>query len=276
MSQLPFIVDAFGRFGPDELEVVWRDEPRPSVPELDALIEATWQQALAEAQRDGRVLFNGELTRLLRMHQEDGTLRLEVGPTNYAEFMGTNFLNPHRAAEFGWERFSNPIGTSATIITADGWLVFGRRNQRVACLPGYVHTFGGGLEQRERRADGTFDAFASVMRELNEELGLRPGDLRELACVALLRDTAFLQPELLFEARTTLTREDLADRIDPSDPDEEHDALVTCQAAPEAALPFIRQTERLAAVGCGAVLLYGCGAFGTGWYERTCSALTVG
>ena len=213
MADVNFTVDAFGVFGPGRVRVVWRDEPRPTNAPLDALVDRTWAEALHEAERSGAVLFNGQLARYLRHRVQEEALYIEVGPTDYAQFMSTNYLNHARGDEFGWDLFSNPIGTTATLVTRDGWLLYGRRSKRVACHAGYVHTFGGGLEAGERNAAREFDVFGSVRRELAEELGLRAAEISSMVCLGLIRDATIRQPELIFDAHLTLTRAEVETRL---------------------------------------------------------------
>jgi hypothetical protein len=265
MPRPVFSVDAFGHFAPDQLRIVWHDEPRPPHLEIDAMVAEAWERSCAEARRDGRRLFNGRLVRLLRHRLTDGVLTLDVGPTDYANFLGTNYLNHDRGDQLGWEHFGNSIGTTATVITSDGWLLYGRRSDRVACHPGYIHTFGGGLEADERRSDGTLDAFASVCRELGEELIVQADEVIEVVCLGLIRDAWLRQPELIFDARLDLTRSELETRI-AHDHEQEHEAVVAVRAEPEAALPFLTTAVRIAPIAVGAVCLHGRRRFGEEWY----------
>ncbi len=263
-----FLIDVSGEFfTPEQMKIVWRDEVRAAHGVLDALIAETWARQSEVSRVRGTTLFNGRLARYLRHRVDSGIVTIEVGPTDYAAFIGTNYLHHARADEFGWELFSNPVGTSATLITADGWLVFGRRNERVACLPGYVHNFGGGLEADEKRPDGTFDGFASIRRELDEELGLKAGDIEQLVCLGLIRDAQIRQPELIFDAQVRLTRADLASRIGSDD--HEHAAIAACRDEPNAILPFLGNTERIAPVTVGSICLHGRRRFGPVWYDST-------
>ncbi len=263
---MTFVVDACGVFAPGQVRVVWRDEPRAAHAQLDELVARAWAEAVREAKRSGAVLFNGQLARYLRHRVEAGTLHIEVGPTDYAQFMGTNYLNHARAAEFGWELFSNPIGTTATLITADGWLLYGRRSERVACHAGYIHTFGGGLEADERDANGEFDAFGSVLRELGEELGLVQSEISLMVCVGLIRDAAIRQPELIFDAHVNLTRAEVEARL-VHDHEREHDAVAACRNEPDAIVPFITTADLIAPVAVGALCQHGRRCFGEEWYE---------
>lgn len=262
MGDRDFLVDVVGIFRPGQIRIVWRDEPRPPHPELDELVARTWAEQIRQ-RGEGASLFNGPLARVLRYRTFEGMLEVEVGPSDYANFLATNYLHPHLGPQIGWELFSNPLGTSATIRTADGWLVQGRRNERVACHPGYVHSFGGGIEPGERRADGTFDAFASIGRELREELGIDGAEIVEQVCLGMIRDARIRQPEMIFDVAVRLTRDELAGRIAAGD--EEHTRIESCRDEPGAIVAFIAGIDRIAPVAVGALLMHGRRQWGEAW-----------
>jgi len=268
MAEPLFSVDVCGEFTEGQVVIHWRDEPRPSQAALDRLIMDTWASLSQESQAEGRWLYNGGLLRYLRHRLENGKLLIEAGPTDYAAFMATNYLNPHRAEEFGWASYSHPIGISATVITADGWLLYGRRNEKVACMAGYAHTFGGTLEPGEMLPDGTYDAFAGLRRELDEELGLQENEIERLICLGMIRDGRIRQPELIFDAYVRLPKSDMVGRIRPDRPHEEHTEVLACRDEPQAILPFIRATPRIAPILVGALIHHGRYRFGSAWYMQ--------
>ncbi|HSW47207.1 MAG TPA: NUDIX domain-containing protein [Phycisphaerae bacterium] len=270
-----FLVDVFGEFSPDRLALLWRDEPRPAHAVLDAMVTETWERCRSEAERTGALLFNGRLARYLRHRVEAGRLTIDVGPTEYADFLGTNFHNWRRGAEHGWNLYGNPLGISANAITSDGWLLLGRRSPKVACHAGYVHTFGGTLEADDRRVGGTVDVFESLRRELTEELGLKTADLAEMVCLGLIRDATIRQPELVFDVHVRLARTEVEARFRPDDPDQEHEAIVALRDTPDAALPFIRSAEPIAPIAVGAILIHGRRCFGEGWYAETLREMSL-
>lgn len=216
--------------------------PRASSSELDAWIERRWPELCAEAQRDGRELFDGALLRFVdgaERRDSAGARRLDlvVGPGRYRDFAATN-LDPtlppaDRGGRFPWRSFGNALGTSAIVATADGALVLGRRSDRVFGYPGWLHAFGGMVEASDGdarrdgdRQHGTVDPFASVARELHEELGVAAGDLKELTLEALIREPLLDQPELLFHATVALTLPQLTARFARAESRGEHAALV--------------------------------------------------
>jgi hypothetical protein len=274
MPNGPFAVDAFGEFPPGRVRVHWSDAPRPSTPELERLIDESWRQASASSKRTGAILFNGKLVRWLGQRVEDGVLHIDAGPTDYRDFVGTNLYNNRRIAEFRRERFANPIGTTATILSSDGWLLYGRRSHRVAWHAGCLHTFGGALEAADVRPDGTIDVFAAVHRELAEELLLTDEHIAGTVCVGLIHDHEIWQPELLFETQVQLTRAELLGRLDHADAHQEHTAIECVRDEPDALVPFIRTAAPIAPVAIGAVCLHGRRRWGRDWFDPVIAALT--
>ncbi|MFO0971914.1 MAG: hypothetical protein U1A27_00540 [Phycisphaerae bacterium] len=270
--KLPFVVLAVGRFPRDAVRVTFEDVPRSTTPELEAIIAREWEARLAIAQQRDQSLYDGRLVRYRSHLQREDGLAICTGPTGYREFVGTNLYHADRLDEFGWERFANPIGTTATLETADGFLVFGRRSQRVAFHGGHVHTIGGTLETVDVRPDGTVDVFASVLRELHEEAGLSAAALESFDCVGLIRDREIVQPELLFEGRTRLRLAELMAAMRGAEAADEHVALVALPAAPAAVVPFLCQRRPIAPVACGALLLSGAARWGQKWFESAAKA----
>lgn len=273
MGDAPFTVDAYGPFWPPQVRVVWKDEPRTPRASLDAMIAETWERQSEAARHDGTVLFNAELARYLRHDVRDGILTIDAGPTDYRQFVGTNLFNPDQGEKIGWDLYSSAIGISAVVATADGWLLFGRRSQQVVFHKGCVHTFGGMLEMAERRADGTFDAFGGILRELGEEAGVQPAEVEDILCLGLIRDATIRQPELVFDVRIKKSRTEMSGCLGADEAGSEHAAVVACRDAPEAVLWFIRSHQPVTAVAIGAMCLRGRRAFGEAWYAATLAQL---
>jgi hypothetical protein len=275
---LPFVDLACGRFAPSQVRVALTDVPRPSTPELEAAIAEQWERQTALAREHDRLLFNGDLLRYVGHRISNGgascqLFELTVGPTCYRDFVGTNLFNHHRIDEFGHDRFANPVGTTATLMTADRRICYGRRSQRVSYHAGCVHTFGGALEASDRGDDEAIDAFVSVARELTEELAIAPDELHDFTCVGLIRDREIHQPELLFEARLPITADALRTRWQSADAKDEHVDIVTLADAPDAIVPFIKSCGLIAPVAVGALLLHGRLTWGEPWFHAAAAQL---
>jgi 8-oxo-dGTP pyrophosphatase MutT (NUDIX family) len=165
--------------------------------EVEGVIEAAWAEAVA---RPGVHLFDGPMCRLESWSASPERLSLTLGETTYKQFLGTNLTHPELADRHGRGALANPVGVSPALLTADGWLMMGRRNGSVAYYPHRVHPFAGALDPADA------DPFAAVRRELREELALTDADVTDVRCTGIAEDLSIRQPELIFLARTGRTR----------------------------------------------------------------------
>lgn len=274
LPPVPFFIEFVQRFTKDQLSQNWNATPRPSTPAIEEGIARTWETELALGHESQRMLYNGDLIRLVESRVTPAQLHLELGPTCYRDFLGTNLHHAATVSRTGEQHLANPLGISSTVITRDGFLAFGRRSGRVAFHGGHLHTFGGLLEPSDRDAEGRLDVFMAAIRELTEELAIRKDEIDEIIIAGLVRDRCILQPELLFEATLTLSRAELTARFDPTAPNQEHTRLEFVHDEPEAIVPFVRRsTSSLAPVAAAAILLHGRHAWGTDWYEQSCYVL---
>ncbi|MFH1419383.1 MAG: NUDIX domain-containing protein [Planctomycetota bacterium] len=280
IDNLPFVTLAFGRFALSQIHVAFDDAPRPSTTELDELIATEWDRQVRMARESGAVLFDGKMLRYVDHTVQvdsasgDRILDLTVGPTGYRDFVGTNLYNSHRIKDFGWHRFSNPVGTTATLTSSDGQVCYGRRSSKVAFHAGHVHTLGGALEAKDQTSSGEADPFASVRRELAEEVALYPPDILDLWCSGLIRDKQICQPELLFEGTIRLTADELRERWRHAESKDEHAEIVTVPDTSDTLVPFITRCGPIAPVAVGALLLHGRHTWGEAWFRRAAVKLS--
>lgn len=170
--------------------------------------------------REGGSSARPTLSRINEGNATPGMLELDLSPTSYRIFFGTNLSNPGLADRFGKSALANATGLSACLMTSDGFLMLGRRNSSVAYYPGRVHPFAGSLEPNDAG-----DVFAAMQRELAEELSIKPGEIQDMHCAAIAEDRSIRHPELIFPIFLSLTREQVEARLDAA----EHE---TCRAIP--------------------------------------------
>lgn len=171
--------------------------------EQQQLVEKAWTTACAVP---GRHLFDGPLCRLEGLTSSPDHLHLDLSITSYKWFYGTNGEHPE------WPIRADGVGTSAVLVTGDGWLLCGKRAASMAFYPGWAHPFGGCLEPSE-----SLDLLHEMERELTEEIGLRPDEITGLRCLGLVRTPRLQQPELLYFAPTQVSRRTLEQRLDHSE-----------------------------------------------------------
>jgi len=254
-------IHCVGNFAPGEVIVRNSPDSRPRVAEIESAIETAWQQASA---RIGVKLFDGPMCRL-ESFIADRRLTLHLSRTTYKTFLGTNLANAELADKFGTAALANPVGLSAALHTADGFIMLGRRNASVAYYPQRIHPFAGTLEPT-----GEMDVFAEIRRELAEELGFTDGDISEIACIGIAEDASIRQPELIFHVATNRTRSQVEQSLDNA----EHSAAVAI-AAEKQSLQQAITDPAMTPIATGAMLLWGRQRFGREWFDVAARAVTL-
>ncbi|HEX8916513.1 MAG TPA: hypothetical protein VF796_29445, partial [Humisphaera sp.] len=124
--------------------------------------------------------------------------------------------------------------------------------------------FAGSLEPGDGpAANGTPgpDLFADVERELAEELRFVAGDVELVRLTGVVEDVRLRQPELIFRAKTRLTRARVEAQLDAA----EHRGCVAIRAEPAAVAAACADRE-LTPVAVASLLLWGRIAFGDEWF----------
>jgi len=268
----PFVVEVEGPYAADQLSQTRTGEARPTAPDIEDVIARTWEAKMTLAARTDRTLYNGRLARLVRWEAPPTGLHLWLSDTCYRDFLGTNLFNAAAVARSNPRSLADALGTSCIVITPDGYIVLGLRSGRVAFHAGFLHTFGGMLEEADRRVGG-YDVFGGARREVVEELGVDDTEIARIVMTGMVRDRAIRQPELLFDLNTSLTRPELAARFHPGLSDGEHTAIEFLSDNPEAVVRSLVRTSQIAPVAQAGLLLHGKHNWGADWYEQTCRLL---
>jgi 8-oxo-dGTP pyrophosphatase MutT (NUDIX family) len=236
----------------ERVQSTWRETP-----ESRALIEAAWAAAQS---RPGVNLFDGPMCRLESWHATPDRLTLRLAHTTYKTFLGTNLSHTELADQYGQGALANPVGVSPALLTADQFIMMGRRNDSLAYYPRRIHPFAGALDPSDA------DPFAAIARELHEELAFTDADIADIRCTGVAEDVALRQPELIFLARTTRTRAQVESAVDP----EEHAGAWSTPADEPALRRAIESARDLAftPVGVASLILYGRLAFGEAFFRE--------
>jgi 8-oxo-dGTP pyrophosphatase MutT (NUDIX family) len=246
---------AAGRWAPAQVLIHRIDSSWRANTEIERLVDDAWHAATT---RPGVNLFDGPMCRLESWDASPDCLSLNLSDTTYKRFLGTNLTHPDLADRFGQAVLANPVGVSPALLTADGFMMMGRRNATVAYYPNRVHPFAGALDPADA------DPFAAVRRELAEELSFADAAVGEVYCTGIAEDLAIRQPELIFVARTIRTRQEVEAAMDET----EHDATWSAPATAEAIEAAVRSDESFTPVAIAAMLLYGRLAFGGEFFRR--------
>jgi hypothetical protein len=261
-----FFLDVIGRFEPKRIVTRWSDARRRTSGEVERTIERAWQRASRRAQADGRMFFNGPLCRLIQCDANDRSLTLTIGEVSFKEFVGTNLTHPHLRYVHGPEVLADPLGVSAAVVSRDGFLLLGRRSDRVFAHTGLLHPVGG-MVAPGGRAGAVPHPFRSLVDELTEELGLARDAVVQGLCLGVVRDKAILQPELIFDVHLAADV-DAIRRAAATAPDgDEHEEFVPVRDNDGAIVGFLESHyQQLTPVALAALLLHGQRKWGAGWF----------
>jgi len=229
-------------------------------PLVRAEIERVWTMM---GQKPGVHLFDGGLCRLESLSASAGELSMRLSEVSYKSFAGTNMHNPQFAAQYGQSAMANPLGMSVALISADGFLVMGRRNERVAYYPGRIHPFAGS----EEPGDG-LDVLGAVGRERNGEVGLGVDEVEASKCLGIAEDRGLAHPELICFAEAGRTLEELRRRVD----EVEHDAIVPIEVKREVFERELSGAKLYTPIALATMLLCGRERFGNEWFDATWTA----
>jgi 8-oxo-dGTP pyrophosphatase MutT (NUDIX family) len=243
-----------GQWTPQQLAIHWIPSSRRALPEVETNIDSAWNTAMA---RPGVHLFDGPMCRLESWTASSDQLELTLSQTSYKLFVGTNMANPQFADRFGTDVMANPLGVSPALLTADHQLLLGQRTSAVAYHPNRVHPFAGCMEP------GDDDPFATVYRELHEELSINQSEITDLHCIGLVEGNDLRQPEIIFAATTRLKKSEIESRVDPT----EHHSIWAIPSTAEAIESAVTTDKNLTPVAVAALLLWGRINIGQAWFE---------
>jgi hypothetical protein len=260
-----FFLDFVGHFDRDRVQVRWSDSPRPTNEQIESVIEAAWAEQTRLAAEQGRRLYNGRLCRVINCETQGPVLQLTLGEVSYKEFVGTNLTNAQLRYVHGPDVLANPLGVSAAVVTSDGYVLLGRRSNKVFSNAGLVHPVGGTVEP-PIEAGKIPDPFQAMTDELHQELALPAEAVSRNVCLGVVRAKRVVQPEMVFEVcldgSVEAIRAGAANAPDAS----EHDELVAVRDHPAAVVTYIEKNySQLTAVALATLLLHGQRHWGMGW-----------
>jgi 8-oxo-dGTP pyrophosphatase MutT (NUDIX family) len=122
-------------------------------------------------------IWNGDVLICSTASLENKVLSGQFIKTDYASFVAWR--------DWGWpdKTVSNCFG-SAAVLSADGALLYGRMSGHTL-NSGRLYPPGGSLEMQDVRPDGQVDVMGSIIRELEEETGLKASDAEKGELLAI-------------------------------------------------------------------------------------------
>src|SRR5947208_7666459 len=118
-AMIEFELLAQGYYRPDQVVMNYNPTLRmPITPAIQAWMDSTWQQQLAQAGERGTRLFDAPLFRYVQATSHpDGTLQLTVGDTGYKEYVKTRI--PEFAQKHARQELGNALAVCSVVETSD-------------------------------------------------------------------------------------------------------------------------------------------------------------
>ena len=181
----------------------------PLDPEVSEEIKETVRAAKRNPEESGAEFYNGPLVRVKDLDINNRVLELDLQNTNYFSHAGTR-----DRPELGKENRADPLSVGALLTTSDGRVVLGEKSGLNEYGEGEYQLPGAGfVEDPEKQYERSMNAEPSspIHRELNEEMNLEPPHFDFLSPKAVV-GAAYRQPMLIYDAKTDLNSQEVADR----------------------------------------------------------------
>lgn len=262
---LEFEIIARGFFRPDQLDINYDPAlTMPATPTIYAWMENLWQEKLVQARQRKVLLYDAPLFRYVEASvTPDHRLRLVLGNTGYKEYVTT------RQAEFASQHMRQKLGNALSVCsvveTSDAHILLDKR-AGVDVYEGRYHVIGGFFE---RELDTTIEArpdpFAAIRREIHEETGVLPADIRQQHCLGAVYDLLTPHAELCFLTQLNIP---LATVLARTPLDREIQQLRSLPVTAASLRAFILENHgNISATGEPNLLMYGGWQFGETWFE---------
>lgn len=263
---LEFEILARGLFLPEQLDIYYDPSlTMPFTPAIRAWMEALWQEKLALARQRNVPLYDAPLFRFISAQASaGGKLKLVLGDTGYKEYVTTR--EPEFASQHTREELGNALGVCSVVETSDGHILLDKR-EGVDIYVGRYHVIGGFFERGRDTTDEFHpDPFAAMRREIHEETGVLPTDIRQQYCLGAAYDLLTPHAELCFLTQLNIP---LATVLTRAPLDREIKRLRSLESTAESLRTFIFERHgNISATGEPALLMYGAGKFGEEWFEE--------
>jgi len=167
--------------------------------------------------------------RLNSARMDGKLLRLDLGLTNFKEYIGTT---QHALKDEEFRKrlmdagiaddnepntyFSNPLSGCTAIVTSDGYLPIGMRGKAVAIYPSVPHIIGGYVKVNgSNKPDFTtkdVDLFANMLQELREELAISNEEIAGADFLGIVRNRITRGPEMMYVMKVALDKSEVENR----------------------------------------------------------------
>lgn len=257
-----FDILASGSFGEGQIKIT--QNPQEQYPkDLQEAIEHVWGARNKKRLEVGQKPL--EATPQLKLKSvitSDGNMLIELTEGTYKDHIA-------RQDKGFREQFKDfdpkIIGTNIVVRTVDGQLMIVQRGLSSATKPGAMSVVGGQWNIiKDCDANGTWDPFKTITRELEEEAGVRRDEIDKLRATGIIYNKAANNPSMTFYADSSLTADQIKERIGDGEvlvkfiPDDEK----------EVEHSILWWTSSPSPSGASALALYGREKFGQEWFDK--------
>lgn len=231
-------LEIWGRWSEKQVLLHWTREPRRP---------QAWHQAVNEQWRAMRqampFVFDAPLAALRHAQVLGDQLHLTLSPSRYRYTAVTHQPGARQWVQhFGPQALGQGVACALSLVCPQG-LVLARRSQRVQGGQGLWHPIAGHFDPSAHLdPKGRPSPFITVLRETEEETGLKPRELKNLSLVGVQRHPRTQKPEMHFWAATPLTFSEIQRRAQTAADAHEHAALAVFDHSARKALFSHRHT----------------------------------
>jgi 8-oxo-dGTP pyrophosphatase MutT (NUDIX family) len=224
------------------------------------------QLVCEKLKESGRVINPLPLYRFLSYSLTEAGITLNLGLTNYTEYIGTNISHPEWLHVYGEDTMSNALAMSGSTETSDGKIIVEKRSNEVGEYPGYYHCIPSGhLHPEDTPLTG-------ITRELYEELGITEKEIDEIVCTGLVLNLEYHKHELTFALKVSVNSEEISSR-----PKVDSWEAASIEFLPKDAhilkVWLIEHLSLCAPPGHASLLLAGKRSFGQNWFTDVISSM---
>ncbi len=166
---------AIGKFTPENLLVSVGDSTRLIDAEIEAQVDALWEEKRKKAEQEGRVCFNGVSYRLNFLKEEDQKLVIDFGLIEYKARATLQTIPGY--LELPQEYYHKGCYTGATVKTVDDKFLIVELSGKSMNM--FVTDMLGGIMEKPLAIETGKDVFECIYVELEEEACIEKNDIKE-------------------------------------------------------------------------------------------------
>lgn len=258
-----FEIPIIGNFSKDDVVLEDTQERIQRPAWVERIIDQNWEKRKGEVEARGGELVDTPKVLLLEFRQKAGKLRLKLGRGSYRDFVGTydsdlGVNNP--------ETVPRLFSVAALLETSDGFVVLNERSLSVFQNPHWLSTFGGSVELEDTSENGQIDPFKTAIKEISEESGLKQEVIGNVECLGLTKDTFTGVEDMLFHAKTVLTKEEIEREQKNKTLEEGRSIFVPC-TPDEVRNKILEFSKVFVSDGSALLTLFGRRRFGEDWFN---------